>query len=338
MEDGSPNGADTDLIYLWDVAAGGYVDYSFHTDPSRGWYTEGGRRGRLVKRNHAVIYPDESFLIAKKSDGNVTFEFEGEINTDDKQLLLPASGYKNIILAKNPFGADMMLAELIPSTMITHYDGNDSLFRAGNDSEDGDLVTFLIGSYWKQFWYKDGNNSAVTSMHVIGTRRPLESGSNATTMDEDDFYIGSGSVTKIESCDATGDITNSDQSYSKLTILDSSDDLKGFTITFSDLQGYLLYENGPEEANASTGNQVTSPNRGSIVDSKLNGSFEIVKSGNGFVVIEKQRDINFDNNIGAPSWKIGQVGSGYDNNKNAVFYCIGGGAETDAKGEFQIQE
>ena len=225
-----------------------------------------------------------------------------------------------------------MLAELIPSTMITNNEGNASLFRAGNDSEDGDLVTFLIGSYWKQFWYKDGHNSAVTSMHVIGTRRPLESGSNATTMDGDDFYIGSGSVTKIESCDATGDITNSDQSYSKLTILDSSDDLKGFTITFSDLQGYLLYENGPEEANASTGNQVTSPNRGSIVDSKLNGSFEIVKSGNGFVVIEKQRDINFENNIGAPSWKIGQVGSGYDNNKNAVFYCIGGGAETDAKG------
>ena len=41
---GHPKGADTDLIYLWDVAAGLInVDYSFHIDLSlsRGWYTEG---------------------------------------------------------------------------------------------------------------------------------------------------------------------------------------------------------------------------------------------------------------------------------------------------------
>ena len=26
----------------------------------------------------------------------------------------------------------------------------------------------------EKFWYKSGENSAVTSMHVIGTRRPME--------------------------------------------------------------------------------------------------------------------------------------------------------------------
>ena len=77
--------------------------------------------------NHAVIYPDESFLITKRSSGSVTFEFEGEIETDDKNLFLPESG--NQILAKNPYGADLMLAELIPSTMITNKDGNASLLE-----------------------------------------------------------------------------------------------------------------------------------------------------------------------------------------------------------------
>ena len=48
--------------------------------------------------NHAVIYPDESFLITKRSSGSVTFEFEGEIETEDKNLFLPESG--NQILAK----------------------------------------------------------------------------------------------------------------------------------------------------------------------------------------------------------------------------------------------
>ena len=134
-------------------------------------------------------------------------------------------------------------------------------------------------------------------------------------------------VTNIESCDAT-DRLQSDESYSKLKISGSSSDLKGFTITFSDLQGYLLYENGPEEANASTGNQVTSPNRGSIIDSNLNGSFEIVKSGSGFVVIEKQRDVNFKSDEGTPVWKIGNLGTGYS--RNANFYCIGGNGVTDS--------
>ena len=64
--------------------------------------------------------------------------------------------------------------------------------------------TFLEGTQWKKFWYKSGENSAVTIMHVIGTRRPMEKcGSIATSLDADDLYIDSGSVSAL-SCDASG--------------------------------------------------------------------------------------------------------------------------------------
>ena len=332
---GLPNVAD--WIYLWDVDFGGYVPYFFLDSSltsggySRGWHKKNDSRAGLS--NHAVIYPDESFLIAKRSSGNVTFEFEGEIDTDDKKLLLPESG--NQILAKNPYGADMMLAELIPSTMIAPKDGNASLFRAGTTSEDGDLVTFLAGSGWEQFWYDHNHgNTSVTAMHEIGTRRPLESDVNATSMDADDFCIDSGTVLTMERSDSTGDTTSTDKTFTKIT-LDSGAraDLRGFTITFSDIQGYLLSDDGTQEMNASTSLPSTP---GSIVDSNLNGSFEIVlcndSASPSFIVVEKQLDIRFDSNLGSPSWKIGNLGTGYTNGMVAVFYCLGGNTGTDANG------
>lgn len=325
---GLPSAAD--WIYLWDTKFGGYVSYFFMNSSrtsrgySRGWYSKNSTRSGL--KNHAVIYPDEAFLIAKRTSGAVTFEFEGEIETGDKKLLLPESG--NQILAKNPYGADMMLAELIPSTMIAPKDGNSSLFRAGTTQENSDLVTFLAGSGWEQFWYDHNHgNTAITSMHEIGTRRPLESDSNATTMNANDFYIGSGAVTNIESCDATGDTNASDKTYSKISTTSSIADLKGFTITFTDLQGYLLSEDGTQEINASSG---LTTNPGSVVDSNLNGSFEIIASSAGSVVISAQRDVRFSSSLGTPVWNIGKVGSGYTT--NAVFYCLGGNTGLDANG------
>ena len=72
-------------------------------------------------------------------------------------------------------------------------------------------------------------------MHEIGVRRPLESGSNASTIDADDLYIGSGSVDAMQSCsDATGTTllsSGNDSNYTKVTISGATSDLTGFTIT-----------------------------------------------------------------------------------------------------------
>ena len=74
-----------------------------------------------------------------------------------------------------------------------------------------------------------------------------------------------------------------------------------------------MADDGLNEVNATTDVQVTSVSsfsqlsglstRGSIVESNLNGSFEVLKSGSDsgvtFVVIEKQRDINFKSDEGS---------------------------------------
>ena len=320
----------TDWVY---VATGlTYKSYNFFytsayesTGVARGWRTV--NRPDWKPSNNLVLYPDESFLVAKRTSGAATFTSEGVVETVNANLKLPATG--KFAITNNPYGTDMKLCELIPSTAIGTGNGQ---FRPGTNDSDGDTVTFLEGTQWKKFWYKSGENSAVTSMHVIGTRRPMEGGSIATSLDADDLYIGSGSVSALESCDASGTtagITGNDANYTKVTISGATSDLVGFSITFSEVNGYLLYDGGTTEANASTGQEITSGN-GSLVLSKINGTHEIVASGSGYVVINLQRDVNFLSSEGTPAWAIGSTGSGYT--KTANFYCIGGTAGVDAQG------
>jgi len=67
-------------------------------------------------------------------------------------------------------GMDLLLAELIPSTSIAP--SNNAKFRAGtsNSDADADYITFLSGSTWKTFWYKEGINDSVTSMMKAGAK------------------------------------------------------------------------------------------------------------------------------------------------------------------------
>jgi hypothetical protein len=252
---------------------------------------------------------------------------EGLIETSNANLCLPPTGQFSIL--NNPYGTDMKLCELIPSTAIGSGTGQ---FRPGATDADGDTITFLDGSQWKRFWYKTGENSAVTSMHVIGARRPREGSSTASTLDADDLFIGSGNVTGLESCDAAGGtsgISGNESNYTKVSINGGISDLEGFSITISDVNGFLLYDGGLSEANASTGVEIDSGN-GSLVLSKINGTHEIVASGSGWVVLNLQRDVNFLNSEGTRTWAIGSIGAGYT--KTAKFYCIGGTAGVCAEG------
>ena len=325
----------TDWIYL--SSGSGYERYNFFHVPAhessgiaRGWRSV--TDPQFKPDNNLVLYPDEAFLVAKRTSGAVTMTSEGLIETSNANLCLPPTGQFSIL--NNPYGTEMKLCELIPSTAIGTGTGQ---FRPGATDADGDTITFLDGSQWKRFWYKTGENSAVTSMHVIGTRSPLENGSTATTMDADDFFIGSGNVDNLESCDATGGtsgITGNESNYTKITITGTSvTDLQGFSVTFSNVNGYLLYDGGTSEANASTGAEISSGN-GSLVLSKINGTHEIVASGaigsDYYVVINLQRDVNFLSSEGTRTWAIGSIGAGYS--KTAKFYCIGGTAGVSAEG------
>jgi hypothetical protein len=309
----------SDWVYIWDASLGGYGVYHFVGTGTRlpaGWYgtTTGG-----FPKNNLIIYPDEAFIVARRSSGEVVLEVEGSVSTDTQQMLLPATGDQ--MVCNNPYGMALVLAELIPSTEIG---SSTSKFRPGTaDNGSVDYVTILSGSTWKKFWYNStSTNSAVTQMMVAGSRAGT-GGSSA--IQSSDLLIRTAAITDLESCsDAAGSsvVANyNDGSYTKISTSGTAPGV-GFTVTISNLQGYLLNDAGTHEANATTGEDVDTNGTGSVVYSNISGSYEVVGSGSGYFVIEKQRDVNFKNE-GSPSWSVGNSGAGY--NTTARWWAIGGG-------------
>jgi hypothetical protein len=321
----------SDWVYIWDPSLGGYGVYHFVSGSSRlpdGWYgtTTGG-----FPKNNLVIYPDEAFIVARRSSGDVQLEVEGAVSSDTQKILLPATNDQ--MLCNNPYGMDLLLAEIIPSTAIG---SSDSKFRPGT-TDDGsvDYVTIMSGQTWKKFWYKSTDtNSAVTSMMEAGSR--AGTGTN-NALQSTDILIATNSVSDLQSCsDAAGSsiVANyNDGNYTKVSLNGSAPGV-GFTITFSDIQGYMLNDAGTHEVNATTGENVDTNGTGSVIYSNIDGSFEVVGSGSGYVVIEKQRNVNFKSNEGSPTWAVGTLGAGYTN--NAQWWAVGGNngtTDSNASGE-----
>ena len=317
------SGVDSVFVWVPQTYQKGYIQFYFVDGTSNdGWFSSsfGG-----YKMNNQIIYPDEGIIIAKRGGANVTFEISGSVSSETTKLYLPEEG--NQIVINNPAGMDLLLAELIPSTSISTSDS--AKFRAGtsNSDTDADYITFLSGSTWKTFWYKEGINDSVTSMMKAGAKAGT-GGSNAIT--SNDLFIGSGTVTALQSCsDSAGSsiVTNcNDGNYTKVTISGTVPST-GFSITLSDIQGYMLSDDGGNELliDASTGESSTvdTNGSGSVVYSNLIGSHEIVGSGSGYVVIEKQRDVNFKSDEGSPSWNVRTTGSGYS--QSAKWWAVGGG-------------
>jgi len=330
---------DSDWVYLWESEYSTYYPYHFldATYESRG-YPRGWRNirnSRLGVRNNQIIYPDEAFLIAKRTSGDVDFTFEGTVQTNDQKLFLPAGDKQ--ILTNNPYGTDLMLCELIPSTSIG---SGATKFNPGSSATDTDMdtITLLQSGTWTTYYYDSASasNPSVTAMHEVATRK-LSSGS----MSVGDFYIGHGDIDDLESCSATGEtagIGGNDSNYTKITISagsgianalpNTTDGLNGFKITLASIQGHNLNDDGTSEVDENGTN--VADGSGVVIYSNLNGTHEIIDSDNGYIVIEKVRDVNLKadeqdtlaSNATA-NWAIGSKGSGY--NGNAKFYCIGGG-------------
>jgi hypothetical protein len=307
-----------DWVYVWDPQNGGYVKYSFISGAGYdGWYARD--LGFGVKCNNTIIYPDEAFIIAKRNAG--TIQIESGISSDDTsaQIVLPQTD--DSYLANNPYGMNLLLTELIPSTSIG---SGATKFRTSADSDNiTDSITILSGSTWKRFWYKSSVNDAVTSIMKAGARVGT-GGSNA--IQASDLLIASGTVTNLQSCtDASGSTTinGNDTNWTKITISGTAP-ATGFTVTLSDLQGYMLNGEGTHEVNATTGENIETNGTASssVVYSNISGNFEVVGSGSGYFVVEKQRDVNFKSDEGSPAWSIGTSGAGYSG--NAVWYAIGG--------------
>ena len=79
-----------------------------------GWYAPSMMRFGL--RNDSIMYPDEGFIIAKRTSGALDIDFEGGAQTSAQKMRLPKSGGSACM--SNPFGADMLISEIIPPILI----------------------------------------------------------------------------------------------------------------------------------------------------------------------------------------------------------------------------
>ena len=319
---GSSNGAD--LIYLFNRTV--YEPYCFMPQSGSNiaaWYSPSSmRRGH---RNDVIIYPDEGFIISKCTSGALDIDFDGGAKTSSQKMKLPNSN--RAACMNNPYGTDMLLGEIIPPKLIGS--GNSKFNTGSSDTDaDADILYFLVGTEWKQFYYKTGVNHGVTR-NATATARAGTGGSGALA--DVDVSLAGGAVSNLQSCNSAGStsIDHNISEYTKVTLTGTAPAV-GFNIEFSGFFGRKLdgLGNGTHEVDING----TRVNQGSGIffRSGLNGTYKVIaRPSSSSVVVKKKRDIHFVGGKGSgPKWSTGQGGAGY--NGNAKAYFMGGGNTTMA--------
>lgn len=329
LTSGKPN--TSDFVYLWSDTSQAYEPY-FFLNPAWGafpvgWYNQYKRNDGLA--NDMVIYPDEGFIVSRRTNSPVTLSFDGATSDSTQKLRLPAVN-KQIVI-NNPYGGDLLLGEIIPANYIGT---GASDFRPGASQDDNtsDKLYFLVGASWDQYWYQSGFNDGITSV-ATATAKKGTGGSNGIT--NSDVSLASGTISNLESCDENGSSVDHNVSdHTLVTISGTNAPAKDFVVKIKGVFGKKLNENGDGELDVN-GTSVSNGN-GITIFSGIIGTFKIVSrvSNNKFVV-RKKRDVNFDNSKGAKTWETGSVGAGYstDTNKKAKVYFLGGGG-SGAQGTF----
>ena len=316
LASGTPNTAD--FVYLWDVDSAFFTPY-FHFGGNgsfaKGWYRRTNIRAGVV--NDTVIYPDEGFIVARRSNPELVLEFDGDVVSTDQQMQLPASGKQFVM--NNPFGTGILLTELLSPVDIGT--GNNQFKPATDGSGDtGDNVYLLTGAVWEKYWYKAGVNVGVTKVATASAKAPA-----GGTMSTSDVSLDSGTVSGLASCDSSGNTAGVDHNtseYTKVTLSGAAPAV-GFTITFSDVRGQKINDNGDMELDID-GDDVN-PGSGINIQSALNGSFEVVASSGSTVVVKKRRNVNFVATGSTPVWSTGDGGGGYSSAADVKVYFLGGG-------------
>ena len=332
LKEGLP--ASSDYVYLWNSSRQFYVPHYFRSPGTGaypvGWYNRLALRAGM--QNDLVLLPDEGFIIGRRTNQTLTLSFDGSSSSVEKKLRLPA--VNNQVVMNNPYGGDLLLAEIIP----TQYIGTGANeFRPGSDEDDAqaDQLYFLRAngaSAWSRYWYESGYNDGVTTV-ATATAKAGSGGSGALTAN--DVSLASGTILNLQSCNASGSIVDHNVSDHTLITLNASNaPLAGFDVTFKGVFGKKLNDNGDKEIDIN-GTEVTAGG-GINIFSGLIGTYKIIrKHAANKIVVRKQRDVNFDSTKGAKSWSTGNIGSGYSTNsgKKAKVYFLGGGG-TGAHGTF----
>ena len=329
---GKPDTAD--YVYLWSDTSQFFEPYFFLNPAvgsySVGWYNRYNPYSGLA--NDFVVYPDEGFIVGRRTNSSVILSFDGSVTSSSQKLRLPAVG-KQVVM-NNPYGGDLLLAEIIPALYVGTgaYD-----FRPGSSEDDtqADHLYFLRAngeSAWSKYWYQSGYNDSVTN-EANATARAGTGGSNALTAN--DISLAGGTITAIQSCNSSGSVVDHNVSdHSLITLSASNAPLPGFSVNIEGVIGKKLNDNGNKELDVN-GTEV-SAGGGINIFSGIIGDYKIIaRPAANKIVIRKQRDVNFVSSKGTKSWTTGNVGSGYSSSssKKAKVYFMGGGG-SGAHGTF----
>ena len=323
---GSSNSAD--YVYLWDAEKKLYLPHFFYTGSGRypaGWYNR--NKMRAGKQNDLAIYPDEGVIVARRTSGTATIEVVGTVSEVNQKMRLPASGQQ--VVMNNPFGTDVLLGEIIPCGVFGNGAGQ---FRTGASTSDSnmDSIFFLVGAEWQQYYYKTGVNNSVTSIATASAKAGTGGSGGMTNAD---VSLASGTVSALASCNASGaSVDHNLSEYTKVSLSGTAPAV-GLSITFSEVSGQMINDNGTDEIDVNGTDVGVSGENPVTAYSTINGSHEIVARSASWVVVKGRRDVNFNGAKGSKTWSTGSGGAGYDT--TAKVYFVGGGG-TGGKGDAAV--
>mgnify|MGYP003973480093 CR=1 FL=1 len=271
--------------------------------------------GSVTDASQTIIYPDESFILARRSSPSLDLELSGVAGTLDSFVQIPPVGRR--MLMNNPFGVDAMLSDLIPYDNLTSDSSQTQKWFVSADQENADNIEILKDGIWTTYW-NDGTNMNIVEKAYLTARRGTGVAGSITSQD---ISMSSGTITGMTNPHSANIVVTSNGHSLK----------RGFTVFISGAYGYKTNQANPKrEVNEDGDIALTSEDR-LLISSSANGFFEITNvTTNTFELSGKIGNCNFD---GTASWITGSPGSGYDNNGYVVF--VGGGGQ-GAEGIAQV--
>lgn len=297
------NETTADHVYLGESNSTDYQ--AFHHDGTA-WRRKGAPD---VDASDTIIYPDEAFILAHHNAPAVDLVFEGVALTVNSFAYLP--DFNDTFLMNNPFGADMMLSDLIAAENITTDPSENEKWYAHSSDEEADNVEILQNGVWTTYWH-DGTNKDITEPAQATAKR----GSGiAGSLTSKDISLASGSISMI---------TNPHVGQNIVVTTSLPHGLRnGFGVVISGVKGRKTDSASPKNQVDENGT-IAGIGFGLIIKSAANGSYEITNvTSYSFELKGKSGNSDYYIEDGTGNWSTGTGGSGYTSNAYALF--VGGG-------------
>ena len=143
------NATVADFVYLLSSPSeqnGTVDDYKAHFHDGISWKEVNGSN---ASTSGTIVYPDESFILARRSNNSLELNLFGVALTQNSFVQIPASGKR--FLMNNPFGVDVMLSDLVPATNLTTDDSEADKWLVSQDQGIADNINILHQGVWTSF-------------------------------------------------------------------------------------------------------------------------------------------------------------------------------------------